>query len=60
MRLTPTPQPLGLSQVLGFAVLDLLQRRADVVPHVQHLRAWALAVPLALIIAMVSYDRPRR
>ena len=51
---------LGVSQVVGFAAIHFLQGHADVVPQVRDLRAWALAGPLCLIIAMVTYDRPRR
>lgn len=51
---------LCLSQVAGFAVLDLLQRQADIALPVRELRAWALGAPLLLVLAMVQYDRPRR
>lgn len=51
---------LCVSQVAGLALLDLLQQHAGIALHVRELRAWALAAPLLLVIAMVNYDRPRR
>lgn len=51
---------LGLSQVLGFAVLQFASVHADLVPHVRDVRAWAVAGPLLVVAAMMTYDRSRR
>ena len=51
---------LGLSQVAVFAALHFLVRHGGVVPHVRDIRAWALAGPLLVVVAMVTYERPRR
>lgn len=51
---------LGLSQIALFAALHVVIRHAGVVPHVRDVRAWALAGPLLIVVAMVTYDRPRR
>lgn len=51
---------LCVSQLAGFALLDALQRYAQIAPHVRELRAWALGAPLLLVFAMVQYDRPPR
>lgn len=51
---------LGLSQVAALAALFLVVQYAGLTPHVRDVRAWALAAPLLLIVAMVRYDRPRR
>lgn len=50
---------LGVSQVVVLAVLHLLARQA-MTPHVREVRAWALAGPLLIVAAMVSYERSRR
>jgi hypothetical protein len=51
---------LGLSQVAVFAALHFLMRHGGVVPHVRDVRAWALAAPLLVVVAMVTYEQPRR
>ena len=51
---------LGLSQVAVFAALHVLVRQGGLVPHVRDVRAWALAGPLLVVVAMVTYARPRR
>jgi hypothetical protein len=50
---------LGLAQIVTFAALHAVVRYAGVVPHVRDVRAWALAAPLLVVVAMVTYDRPR-
>jgi hypothetical protein len=51
---------LGLTQVLGFAALHLVAVHAGLAPHVRDVRAWAVAGPLLVVAAMVTYDRSRR
>lgn len=51
---------LGVSQFAVFAALHLLLRPAGLMPHVRDVRAWALAGPLLVVLAMVTYGRPRR
>ncbi|MBA2260631.1 MAG: hypothetical protein H0W18_17220, partial [Acidobacteria bacterium] len=51
---------LGLSQIAVFAALHFMIRHAGFTPHVRDVRAWALAGPLLVVVAMVTYDRPRR
>jgi hypothetical protein len=50
---------LGLSQIAALAVLHLAASHAALTPHVRDVRAWALAIPLLLVAAMATYDRPR-
>jgi hypothetical protein len=51
---------LALSQVAIFASVELLGRHAGLTPEVRDVRAWALAGPLLLVVAIVAYERPRR
>jgi hypothetical protein len=51
---------LGLSQAAVFAALHFLARHGGLVPHVRDVRAWALAGPLLVVVAMVTCERPRR
>lgn len=51
---------LALSQIAVFAALHTVAGRGGFTPHVRDVRAWALAGPLLLLAAMVTYDRPRR
>jgi len=51
---------LGLSQAVVFAALHFLVRHGGLVPHVRDVRAWALAAPLLVVVATVTYARPRR
>jgi exosortase/archaeosortase family protein len=51
---------LALSQIAVFAALHIVAGRGGFTPHVRDVRAWALAAPLLLLAAMVTYDRPRR
>jgi len=50
---------LALSQVAAFAGLRFVVAHTGMMPHVRDVRAWALAAPLLLIVAMGAYDRPR-
>lgn len=49
---------LGASQVAAFSALHLLQ--PHFAPHVRDVRAWAVAIPVLLVMAMVTYGRSRR
>jgi exosortase/archaeosortase family protein len=51
---------LGVSQVTAVAALHFLVRHSGIAPHVRDVRAWAIAGPLLLIVALVTYARPRR
>ncbi|CAN5433042.1 hypothetical protein BH23ACI1_BH23ACI1_08810 [soil metagenome] len=51
---------LGVLQVALFAALHLLASHADLAPHARDVRAWALAGPLLVVAAMVTYERSRR
>jgi exosortase/archaeosortase family protein len=51
---------LALSQIAVFAALHYVVRFASFTPHVRDVRAWALAAPLLVVVAMVTYERPRR
>ena len=51
---------LGLSQVVIVAALHFVVRHAGFTPHVRDVRGWALAGPLLVVAALVTYDRPRR
>ena len=51
---------IGLSQAAVFAALHFLMRHGGLVPHVRDVRAWALAAPLLVVVATVTYARPRR
>jgi exosortase/archaeosortase family protein len=51
---------LGLSQIAVFAALHFGLRYAEFTPDVRDIRAWALAGPLLVVAAMVTYDRPRQ
>jgi exosortase/archaeosortase family protein len=50
---------LGLSQIAGFALLQIAAAQAAFLPHVRDVRAWALAGPILVVIALVTHDRPR-
>ena len=50
---------LGLSQLAGFALLQLAAAQASFLPHVRDVRAWALAGPLLVVTVLVSNDRAR-
>ena len=51
---------LGLSQIAVFAALHFVVRHAGLTPEVRDIRAWTLAGPLLVVMAMVTYERPRR
>lgn len=51
---------LLLAQVATFAALDALAIHGAFTPHVRDVRAWAVVAPLLLVVALVSYARPRR
>jgi hypothetical protein len=51
---------LALSQIAGFAALHIVAGHGGFTPYVRDVRAWALAGPLLLLAAMVTYERPRR
>ena len=51
---------LGLSQIAVFAAAHFVVRHTGLTPHVRDVRAWALAAPLFVVVALVTYDRPRR
>jgi exosortase/archaeosortase family protein len=51
---------LAVSQVAMFAALPFVVRYAGFAPHVRDFRAWAVAVPVLLAIAVVNYAQPRR
>jgi exosortase/archaeosortase family protein len=51
---------LAFSQVAVFRALHFVVRHTGLTPHVRDVRAWAIAAPLFLVVAMVTYDRPRR
>ena len=42
------------------AALHFVVGHVGLTPHVRDVRAWALAGPLLVVLAMVTYDRPRR
>jgi hypothetical protein len=46
---------LGLSQLAVFTALHFVVRHAALMPHVRDVRAWALAGPLLVVAAMVTY-----
>ncbi|MEO5895769.1 MAG: hypothetical protein ABIS06_08730 [Vicinamibacterales bacterium] len=48
---------LAASHVLLFALLDRLAELHGFVPHTRDVRAWTLAGPLLLLIAVVRYER---
>jgi hypothetical protein len=50
---------LAASQIAVFAALHFGLRYAEFTPHVRDIRAWALAGPLLVVAALVTYDRPR-
>jgi exosortase/archaeosortase family protein len=50
---------LGLSQITVFALLQIAAAQAAFQPHVRDVRAWALAGPLLVVMALVSNDRAR-
>jgi len=50
---------LGISQIAGLAALDVMAAHAGLTPQVRDVRAWALAGPLLVVAAMVTYDRSR-
>jgi exosortase/archaeosortase family protein len=51
---------LGLSQIAVFRALHFVVRHTGLTPHVRDVRAWALAAPLFVVVALLTYDRPRR
>ena len=51
---------LAVSQIAVLAALHVLMQHPGLVPHVRDIRAWALAGPLLVVAAMVTYERPRR
>jgi hypothetical protein len=51
---------LGLSQMAVVTALYFGLRYAEFTPHVRDVRAWALAGPLLIVAAIVTYDRPRQ
>ncbi len=51
---------LALLQVAAFAALDFAARYAALTPQVRDVRAWALAAPIVIVAALVSYAPPRR
>jgi hypothetical protein len=50
---------LALSQVAVFSALHLVARHAGFTPHVRDVRAWAIAAPLLVVMAVVAYERRR-
>lgn len=48
------------SQLVVFVLLDFAARSLGLVPHVRDVRAWALAGPILVVVAMVAHARPRR
>jgi hypothetical protein len=50
---------LGLSQMAGFALLHIAAAQAAFLPHVRDVRAWAVAGPLLVVMALVTHDRAR-
>ena len=50
---------LALSQIAGFALLQIVAAQAAFLPHVRDVRAWALAAPLLVVMAMVTHARSR-
>jgi exosortase/archaeosortase family protein len=50
---------LGLSQLAGFALLQLAAAQAAFLPHVRDVRAWALAGPLLVVMVLVGNERAR-
>jgi exosortase/archaeosortase family protein len=51
---------LGFSQVVVFAAAELLARHAGLTPHARDVRGWAIAAPLLVVAALVTYERSRR
>ena len=51
---------LLLLQVATFAALNSLALHFSFTPQVRDVRAWAVLVPLLLVLGLVSYARPRR
>ena len=51
---------LGLSQIVVFTILQAVAGHGGVMPHVRDVRAWALAGPLLIVIAMVRRGTARR
>ena len=50
---------LGLSQAAGFVLLHIAAAQAAFLPHVRDVRAWSLAGPLLVVMALVTHDRAR-
>jgi exosortase/archaeosortase family protein len=51
---------VALSQGATLALLHALVSHTLLVPQVRDVRAWALAGPIAVVMVLVAYDRPRR
>jgi exosortase/archaeosortase family protein len=51
---------VALSQPAMFGLLHVLVGHTLLVPHVRDVRAWALAGPIAVVMALVAYDRPHQ
>jgi exosortase/archaeosortase family protein len=51
---------LGLSQLAVIAALSFLAGHAGLTPHVRDVRAWSLAGPLLVVLALATHDRARR
>lgn len=51
---------LALTQTASLLVLQALAGHAGVMPHVRDVRAWAVAVPVAVFVAVVNVARTRR
>ncbi len=51
---------LGLSQVAVSAALLFAVRHGGFIPGVPAIRAWAVAWPVLLVLAIVAHERPRR
>lgn len=51
---------LGLSQIVLGAALLFVARHGGFIPTVPAIRAWAVAAPVLVVLAIVAYERPPR
>ena len=49
-----------IMQTASLLVLQALAGHAGVMPHVRDVRAWAVAVPVVVFVAVVNVARTRR